>query len=63
MDVNFPINDKSTFTMLTINIARIASNLQNFLDQILSISNVDFAVIVFFQKLDFDSDIAPLYNS
>lgn len=59
MDVIFPINNKSTFTILTMNIASFASNLQKFLDQILSISNVDFDVIGLAEPR-LNNDIAPL---
>ena len=50
-----------TFNIVTMNIASIASNLQSFIDQILSISNVSFDIIGF-SETRLDEDISPLYN-
>lgn len=61
MPDNFVNRNDPTFNIVTMNIASIASNLQSFIDQILSISNIRIDIIRF-SETRLDKDISPLYN-
>lgn len=54
----FPDANNHMFTILTLNIASIATNLQKFQDQVLSISNIKYDVIGF-SETRLDDDIEP----
>lgn len=55
------ISDDQLFTILSLNITSIPTNLQSFEDQTWSLSNINYDIIAF-SDTRLDSNLAPLYN-
>lgn len=55
------LSDDQSFTILSLNIKSIPTNLQNFEDQILSLSNINYDINTF-SETRLDNNLAPSYD-